>query len=199
MDFAKSCNGRHVNIDQNKATQQVVIKTEFDDQIIKLGEELNKTYVAYGKDGKQKADNQLAQDKNAKELAPTAPGAANTAAIERSASKAGALYRNGTWDLVDRMKEKDFDITKIKEEDLCDELKKIKPEERLAYLKKKAAEREELQKKIQDLSAKRQKKIDEERAKTPKNEAEKALDDAFKSVIRDQAKEKGFEVAPEKK
>ena len=31
--------------------QQVVVKTEFDDQIIKLGEELNKTYVAYGKDG----------------------------------------------------------------------------------------------------------------------------------------------------
>jgi hypothetical protein len=198
-DFAKSCNGRHVNIDQNKATQQVVVKTEFDDQIIKLGEELNKTYVAYGKEGKAKAENQAAQDANAKKLTPTAPGAAPVAALERRAAKAGALYRNGTWDLVDKMKEKDFDITKIKEEDLCDELKKIKPEERLAYLKKKAAEREELQKKIQDLAAKRQKKVDEERAKTPKTDGEKALDDAFKAVIRDQAKAKGFEVAPEKK
>ena len=109
-------------------------------------------------------------------------------------SKAGALYRNATWDLVDKMKEKDFDITKVKEEDLCDELKKIKPEDRLAFLKKKAAEREDLQKKIAELSVSRQKKIDEELAKKPKTGGDKALDDAFKSVIRDQAKAKGFEV-----
>lgn len=198
-NFSKNCNGRHVNIDQNKAAQQVVIKTEFDDQIIKLSEDLNKTYVAYGKDGKAKADNQSEQDKNAAKTAPVAPGAAPTAAIERGLSKAGGLYRNGTWDLVDKMKEKDFDITKIKEEDLCDELKKLKPEERLPYLKKKAEERAELQKKINDLAAQRQKKIDEEMAKKPKTEGEKALDEAFKSVIRDQAKAKGFEIAPEKK
>lgn len=195
-DFSKSCNGRHVNIDQNRATQQVTVKTEFDDQIVKLGDELNKTYVAYGKDGKMKAENQAKQDANAKALKPAAPGAAPTAALERSVSKAGALYRNATWDLVDKMKEKDFDITTIKEEDLCDELKKVKPEERLAYLKKKAAEREAIQKKIADLSAQRQKKIDEARAKQPKTDAEKALDDAFKAVIRDQAKAKGFEVSP---
>lgn len=198
-EFAKTCGGRHVNIDQNKATQQVVVKTEYDDQILKLSEELNKTYVAYGKDGQKKAENQAAQDKNAKALPPAAPGAAPTAALERGISKAGALYRNSTWDLVDRMKEKDFDITKIKEEDLCDELKKLKPEERLPYLKKKAEERAELQKKINDLAAKRQKKIDEERTKVTKTDAEKALDEAFKSVIRDQAKAKGFGVAPEKK
>ena len=97
------------------------------------------------------------------------------------------------------MKEKDFDITKIKEEDLCDELKKLKPEERLAYLKKKAEERAEIQKKIADLSAKRQKKVDEELAKMPKTDAEKALDEALKGVIRDQAKAKGFETPAEKK
>ena len=97
------------------------------------------------------------------------------------------------------MKEKDFDITKIKEEDLCDELKKLKPEERLAYLKKKAEERATIQKQIDELSAKRQKKIDEELAKKPKSDAEKALDEALKSVIRDQAKAKGFETPPPKK
>jgi hypothetical protein len=77
-------------------------------------------------------------------------------------------------------------------------LKKLKPDERLAYLKKKKAEREEIQKKIADLGSKRQKKIDEELAKTPKTDAEKALGEAFKAVIRDQAKAKGFEVAPQK-
>jgi hypothetical protein len=96
------------------------------------------------------------------------------------------------------MKEKDFDLSKIKEEDLCEDLKKLKPEERLPYLKKKAEERAELQKKIAALSAQRQKKIDEELAKKPKSDADKALDEAFKGVIRDQAKAKGFEVAPSK-
>ena len=189
---------RHVDIDQNRAAQQVVVKTEFDDQIIKLGEQLNNTYVAYGADGKAKAENQLKQDANAA-AAPAAAGGAKGAAVERSVTKAGGLYRNATWDLVDKMKEKDFDITKVKEEDLCDELKKIKPEERLAYLKKKSEEREELKKKISELSAARQKKIDEEITKKPKTDAEKALDEAFKSVIRDQAKAKGFQVAPEKR
>ncbi len=194
-DFSRLCGGKHVNIDQNRGVQQVVVKTEFDDQIIKLGEELNKTYVAYGKDGKKGAENQVAQDKNAAN-APGGAGGAQAAAIERGVTKAGGLYRNSTWDLVDRMKDKDFDITKIKDEDLCEEMKKMTPEERLAYLKKKAAEREELQKKIAELAAKRQKAIDAERAKNPKTDAEKALDEAFKAVIREQAQAKGFAVAP---
>lgn len=196
--FAASCNGRYMNIDQNRTAKQVTVKTEFDDQIIKLGEELNKTYVAYGKDGREKAENQVAQDRNAAN-APGAPGAGAAAALGRAQSKAGALYRNSTWDLVDRMKEKDFDLAKIKEDELCDDLRKLKPEERLAFLKKKADERSEIQKKIADLSAKRQKKVDEELAKKPKSDAEKALDEALKSVIHEQARVKGFKIAPDKK
>ena len=36
-------------------------------------------------------------------------------------------------------------------------------------------------------------------AKTPKTDAEKALDDALKGIIRDQARAKGFEVPTDKK
>jgi hypothetical protein len=197
--FAEQCGGRHVNIDQNKAGRQVAVKTEFDDQILKLSEELNKTYVAYGREGKDKLRNQAAQDSNALKAAPaTAAGgapAAPVAALERASSKAGVLYRNSAWDLVDRMKnDTDFDITKLKDDELCDEMKKLKPGERATYVKKKAEERAELQKKIADLSAKRQKKVDEEVAKQPKSDTEKALDEAVKGVVRDQAKAKGFEV-----
>ena len=195
--FAEKCGGRHMSIDQNKAGKTVAVKTEFDDEILKLNDKLNGTYVAYGKDGKDKAANQLAQDKNA--AGAGGVGAPPGVAIARAESKAGALYRNGTWDLVDKMKEKDFDIAKIKDEDLCDEMKKLKPEERLDYLKKKAEERADLQKKIGDLAAKRQKKVDEEVAKTPKTDADKALDEAVKGIVREQAKQKGFETPPEKK
>ncbi|MBA4190049.1 MAG: hypothetical protein C0467_18855 [Planctomycetaceae bacterium] len=197
--FSQKCGGKHMDIDMNKAVKQVVVKTEFDDQIVKLGEELNKTYVAYGAAGKDRQQNQLEQDKNAAKAAPAAPGAGAVAAIARAESKAGALYKNSTWDLVDKMKEKGFDIKSVKEEELCDDLKKLKPEERLAFLKKKAEERAELQKKITDLSALRQKKVDEELAKKPKTDTEKALDEAVKGLIRDQAKTKGFEIPGEKK
>lgn len=200
--FAEKCGGRGVSIDQGKVTRQVAVKTEFDEEIVKLGNKLNGTYVAYGKDGKDKALNQVAQDRNAAN-APQAPGAGagpNTQALAaRAESKAGALYRNAQWDLVDKMKEKDFDLAKIPEADLPEELRKLKPEERLAYLKKKSDERCEIQKQILDLSAKRQKKIDEETAKQPKSETDKALDEAVKGTVRDQAKSKGFEVPNEKK
>ena len=46
-EFAEKCGGRYMNIDQNKAGRQVAVKTEFDDQILKLNEQLNGTYVAY--------------------------------------------------------------------------------------------------------------------------------------------------------
>jgi hypothetical protein len=77
-------------------------------------------------------------------------------------------------------------------------LKKLKPDERLAYVKKKAEERAAIQKKIGDLAAKRQKKVDEELAKKPKSESDKALDEAVKGVVREQAAASGFEVPAKK-
>ena len=196
--FAATAGGKYMNIDMNRAAARPVVKTEFDEKIVKLGEELNKTYVAYGKEGAEKAANQLAQDRNAASAAPPGAGGFGGAAVERSVTKAGALYRNSTWDLVDRMKDKDFDLKKIPEAELCDDLLKLKPEERLEFLKKKADERAAIQKQINELSAKRQKKIEEELAKQPKTDADKALDEAVKGLIREQAKSKGFEVGEKK-
>jgi hypothetical protein len=188
--FALMAGGAYANINQDQAKKDIAnsIKTPFDEQILKLSNELNKTYVAYGARREEGARQQVAQDGAA---AANAAGAA----ISRAESKANALYRNATWDAVDRLKEDPkFDITKLKDEELCEELRKLKPEERVAYVKKKAEEREKLQKEINDLSAKRSKVIEEERKKLPKSAGEQALDEALKSIIRDQAKSCGFEV-----
>lgn len=190
--FAEKCGGKCVSIDQNQAARQVAVKTEFDADILKLNAQLNTTYVAYGKAGKEKAANQAEQDANADKLA--AAGAAPTAALGRAASKAGALYRNRDWDLVDRVKEdKEFDLKKLPADELPDEMKKLTADERAGYVKKKADERADLQKKIGDLSAKRQQVIDAEQAKQPKTDAQQALDAAVKAVVREQARAKGFE------
>ena len=192
-DFAKACGGRYANIDQDRAKQEIAVVTEFDKEILELNGRLNTTYLAYGHDKPLKVANQAAQDANAARAAPAA-------ALARAESKAGALYRNSTWDFVDRMKEdKDFDIRKFKEEELPDEIKALKPDERLAYVRKKAEEREGVQKKIAELSAKRSKKVQEELAKQPRAAGEKTLDDVLKSTLREQAQGKGFEVPAAKK
>ena len=87
-----------------------------------------------------------------------------------------------------------FDIKTLKDEELPVEMRKMKPEERVEHVKKKATEREEIQKKIGEVSAKRAKHIEEELKKLPKTPGEVALDEALKGIIREQVTAKGFEV-----
>jgi len=190
-------NGKFANIDMNKASQ-VVIATPFDKELADLSGKLNTTYVAYGKDGLAKQENQKKQDDNAAKAGGGGAGG-GAAAASRAEAKGGSQYRNDAWDLLDRMKnDPKFDVKKLKDEELCEEMRKLKPEEREEFLKKKAEERTEIQKKIADLSAKRNKHIDDEKKKSPKSDTEKALDDALKATIRTQAKDKGFEVEEKK-
>jgi hypothetical protein len=192
-DFAVQCNGKYSSIDQERARKTSVASTPFDKELNELSGKLNSTYVTYGADRAKKAENQQVQDKNAAAAAPGA-GAA------RAASKAGDLYRNSSWDLIDKMKDDPkFDLKSVKEEDLCEELQKIKAEDRLPYLKKKAEERAEIQKKIGELAVKRAKHIEEEIKKAPKPAGEQALDEALRGTIREQAKAKGLEAPAEKK
>lgn len=188
-DFSIQTSGSYANIDQNQAKNDLAsnIKSPFDEKLLKLNGDLNKTYVAYGEKGKASAEKQVAQDTAA---AANAPGAA----LGRAESKANPLYTNSTWDLIDRMKDAKFDLATIKDEDLPECLKTLKPEERMPYLKKKADERTAIQKEINDLSGNRGKFIDDERKKLPKTTGEKSLDDALKGMIREQAKAKGFQV-----
>jgi hypothetical protein len=186
--FATRCGGKYANIDQDRAKAEVVIKTPFDDEIQKLGTKINETYLWYGLKGADAKANQLAQDR-------AASGVAGGVAIERSETKAGRLYKNAECDLIDRMlADKDFDLKKLKEEDLPPELKKLKSEDREAHLKKKAAERAEIQKKVTELSAKRALYMEEQRKTQPKTTGEKALDEALRSILREEAAAKGLKV-----
>jgi von Willebrand factor type A domain len=186
--FATRCSGKYANIDQDRARVEAVIKTPFDAEIEKLGIKINDTYCWYGAKGAEGKANQLAQDGNATR-------AAGGAAVERGVTKAGELYKLPELDLVDRMhKDKSFDVKKLRDNELPEELKKLKPEEREPYLKKKAAERAEIQKKVAELSARRALYIEDERKKQPKSAADKALDEALRSILRDQAAGKGMKV-----
>ena len=190
--LAQLAEGEFTMIDQDKGT--VSIATPFDKKMSELSSKLNTTYLACGTADfrRAKKDNQQQQDKNA--------GRSSAAAeASRAQFKANGLYRNSAWDLVDRYKvdPKKFDLSKIPEKHLPKEMQKMKPKERLAFVKKKLEERNKLQKEIQDLSKKRSEHIQVEMKKRNlKNN--KAFDEAIRKAVRKQAARKGLKVPKEK-
>jgi hypothetical protein len=184
-DFSTLAKGQSASIEQNQGP--VVIAAPQDKELAELSAKLSSTYVAYGKAGQAKAENQKLQDQNALQQG-------KEVAAARAATKATGFYRNGAWDLVDRLKEDPkFDIKKVPDEEFCDTLKKLKPEEREAYVRKKLAERDEMQKQIADLNARRQAYLTEE-AKKHASSGDRAFDAAVKKVLREQAAAKGIKV-----
>jgi hypothetical protein len=184
-NLALKAEGRFSQIDMKRGT--IVLATPQDRKLEELGRKLNTTYVAYGLKEVREAKTALQadQDGTAERL---------RAGASRAITKATVFYRNSDWCLVDRLKEDPkFDVTKVPEAELTDELKKMKPAERVAHVKKKLAERESIQKEIAELSKQRSVFL-EQAAKKDAGAREKAFDDAVRAALRDQAKKKGFTV-----
>ena len=173
--------GKYLVIDQNQAI--VHIDAPQDKEIVKLNEELNQTYINYGAAAPAAKARQVAQDSNA------AAKPESGAQVQRIISKASANYFNNGWDLVDASKDKSFNITKIKEADLPEEMKKMTIEERKAHLEKKTTERAEIQKKVLALNKEREAYVASQRKESAKNDT---LDTAMTKALRSQAEKKGI-------
>ncbi|MEE1962232.1 vWA domain-containing protein [Allomuricauda taeanensis] len=170
--------GEYMAIDHN---QQVVhINTPYDDVIIKLNSKLNNTYISYGSLGYEKKALQSAQDSNAAELE-------EVVVVKRAVSKSSRLYKNTQWDLVDAVEDDEDVLTRLKEGDLPKELKGKSKSEIKAYVDDKKAEREKIQKEIQELNAKREAYI----AQNQKEEKGE-LENAMLSAIKNQASKKNM-------
>ena len=171
--------GKYMAIDHNRHV--VHIDTPYDDVIIKLNSKLNTTYISYGSRGAMKREQQMVQDENAMELE-------EAVAVKRAVSKSSRLYSNASWDLVDAMDDKDFDIGKIKKDELPQELKNKSTAEIERYIDGKKVERQQIQKEIQELNAKRD-------AYLIKNQTENAtgeLENAMLEAIKKQAEKKNY-------
>lgn len=176
--FSGMCGGKHAVIDQNK--RRPVIDTPYDREIRDLSGRVNGTYVPFGPGGAAGIANQAAQDGNALKAAPSA-------AVERGGFKASGLYFNG-WDLGDRLKtDPKFDLKSIKAEDLPAEMRALSVEQREAHVRKKLAERAEIQGQMSALSAKRARYLEEAEKKLPIDEGERGFDEAVRAMLREQA------------
>lgn len=158
--------GEYMAINHNR--QVVHIDTPYDQLIIKLNARLNNTYISYGSRGKAKQQQQSKQDANAMKLQ-------EGVAIKRAVSKSSRLYKNAEWDLVDAVADEVIELEEIGKEQLPEELRNRSSSEIEAYLSKKKAEREAIQKEIQQLNKKRDAFIAENQKEDTKGELENAM------------------------
>ncbi len=174
QDIVTKANGSYAQIAQDGGV--VAIATPFDKDLAELNGKLLKTNVCYGS-----AKDQIAgQMKNASAAAlPAAGGAAADSAGFRS--KASRVAAN---DLLDDLKEGKAKLDKIKDEELPDELKKMKPEERKAHLEKLQKDRDDLKKKALELDKKRLEFIDK---KLKEDKGKDGFDTQILETLRKQA------------
>lgn len=178
---AMIADGRFLSIDQDSAVAYIAAPQ--DDEIQKLGLEINNTYIPYGSQGASSYARQQAQDSNAAQSAGSM--------MYRSNAKASGAYHNPTWDLVDASKDGSADVTRLETAQLPGNMQKMSAEERQAYVKGKSDERARIQKRIAELNVERTKFIDAEMKKQSSTNAN-TFDAAMIAAVRDQAAKNGF-------
>ena len=181
-DGADVGKGKYFNIDYNAKVRYIV--TPYDDRISQCNVRLNATYIGYGAKGMEKKRSQEVQDANAESIST-----ANYA--ERSVSKSKAVYKNDSWDLVDKAKTDAKALDNLKEEELPAELKNKSKEEIKTIVTQKTKERETIQKEMAELAKKRQEFIDNESKNT---KTQDDLGNAMATSIHSYAKAKGYVV-----
>jgi Mg-chelatase subunit ChlD len=145
QEICAKAGGTFAQIAQDGGVRQV--ETPYDKELAEINGKLVTTNVCYGLE----KDRRAGEDKKAVAGAlPAAGGVAADSAAFRS--KAGRLAAN---DLLDDLNEKKVKLEEIKEDQLPDDLKKMKPEERKAHVEKLQKDREELKKKALELDKKR--------------------------------------------
>ena len=173
---AQLTDGSFTNIEHNRVITQ--IKTPYDAELVRLNEELNKTYISYGTHGKDGAANQRAQDANAANLSIGVMA-------QRVQSKASAVYRNAHWDLVNAHEQKKVNLDELKDEDLPELMRGMSLRQRGEHVAQTAKRRAEVQQSVKRISALREQFI----AKAAGESSQKpdSLGSAMIRALREQA------------
>jgi hypothetical protein len=179
-DGAITGGGEYMTINHNKKIIHII--TPYDDEIIILNKQLNKTYIHYGRIGASKYKSQAKQDYNAETLD-------EVVVVKRAVSKSSRLYNNASWDLVDADKKGKIDYKKLNKKSLPKHLQQKSIKEIQTYVAEQAIKRKEIQQKINQLNKKRRAFIaKKQQESTKKNELESVMIKAIKK----QAKMKNY-------
>jgi len=171
-----------MTIDQNQVAQHVPAPQDAD--ILRLGDELNATYMAYGAEGEASVARQKGADMSSAKLSPKV-------AIERAQLKSKKSYRNDNWDVVDATdKNKQF-LEQTPDDKLPTELRGKTLAEKQQIVAAKTAARAELKAKITKLEAERAGFLDAERKKQSRPE-DPSLETELMKTTKQVAGKKGY-------
>lgn len=145
-DGAVRGGGVYMNIDHNVKIHHV--DSPYDDEIVRLGNQLNDTYIAYGAKGKKSKSRQMAQDTNAMRMS-------KSALIQRNVAKTTKQYKTESWDLASAYEADEEVVSNVAEAQMPAPLRGKSDKEVKRYLNDKLQERKDLQKQINAFKAKR--------------------------------------------
>jgi hypothetical protein len=177
---ADLADGQYLAIDADQSPPPIAAPQ--DNEIARLSQELNQTYLGYGKDGSGGKARQKEQDLNAATLS-------GEVMAQRAAAKASPQYSNSAWDLVDAKKAGQVKLEEMAEADLPQEMKGMSAQERNEYVAALQGKRETLQKKIARLHDERERFVED---KLKNQAATSTLDAAIIRALRLQAAAKNF-------
>ena len=183
-DIAQNGNGRFIPIPQDGG-QVVVIETPYDEDIIILQREINGTVIPYGPRAMQKRTED--KTKQLSKVAAAAPSqASEMASFINKRARATSEAVTGDGDLVADVSAGRSSFSAIKEEDLPDNLRAMKPEARMDEVNKQMNQRKELNEKLSALVAKRDKYVADARAKAPPKASsfDRVVEDTLKAQIK---------------
>ncbi len=179
QEGAMAGRGAYLTIDHHRAV--VIDPTPYDDEISRLGYQLNQTYVAYGSRGRAALADGAVADRRAARL-PAASGAV----MERAALKASPMYSGAEWDVVSAVARGQQKVSELKKEDLPAELKEKTNADLEAYLQNQHQTRASLQARLGELRKQRDEfLVKKQSAKGPSSSM--SLDQAMRKAIREQA------------
>ncbi len=154
--------GKYFAINSDQEVRHIA--SPYDDDIIRCNDHLKQTYIGYGSEKEAKMEKMVAEDANAESLSQENY---TKRIVSKSKSK---IYKNDTWDLVDKYDGKLDQVKDIKEKNLPKEMQSMSPEEKVNYVKQKSAERKKVQKEITELNKKRNEYIRNKKADEGEND-----------------------------
>lgn len=174
--------GSFTVINQNDRIEE--IPTPYDSVLFSLNEKLNGTYIAYGYTGTASQAMQANVDK-------LNYSANKKGAIERVKVKSKAnLYKNESWDLVDRdgLADSEEFLKKLDKKTLPDSLRNKTTEELKKIITVKKEERSNVQKQIETVSKDREDYIAAERKKNAVQNKTANLETEIEKILKEQAR-----------
>jgi hypothetical protein len=173
-----------MTIDQNHVAQHIASPQDAD--ILRLGTELNSTYLAFGADGAAAVARQEEADTSSAKMSAKV-------ALDRAQLKGKASYDNSGWDVIDALNGNAKFLEETADDKLPASLRGKTLAEKKEIVAAKAKERAALQAQLAKLEVERTKFIEAERAKLNTKEAQ-SLESELMKTTRKIATGKGYQL-----